>query len=202
MQATLTAPERPRADDESRQALAVLVVVAVGLLLGWLLMMSIENRSVSFRSADGTISLSYPTTWLTSKVDDGMLLNVADPVTAGALRPSLKVYVRPLAQGQRLMDAATTWTLGRMSALREFRDLGTETTTVNGQSALRVSYAYVADPPAGLGPASLPIVVQASDTIVVQGNQFVVFSAAGDASQDKDASALANVLASVKLAGK
>jgi hypothetical protein len=139
---------------------------------------------------------------MAGKADDGTLLSIANPVAAGAFRPTLKVYVRTLPQGQRLMDAATTWTLGRMSALREFHDLGTEEATINGQPALRVNYAYVADPPVGMGAASLPIVVQASDTVVVQGNQFFVFSSVSDASQDKDTAALARVLTSVRLTGK
>ncbi len=202
MQATITAPEQPRPHEESRQALAVIVVVFAGLCLGWLLMMGIEGRSTSFRSADGALSLSYPVSWMASKADEGTLLSIANPVSLASFRPTLKVYARTLAQGQRLMDAATSWTLGRMKALREFHDLGTEETTVAGRAALRVNYGYVADPPAGLGPARLPIVVRASDTIVLLGNQFVVFSAVSDASQDSGDPTFAKVLATVKLTGK
>lgn len=202
MQATIIAPEKPRPNEESRQALAVIIVVITGLCLGWLLMTDIEGRSMSFRSAGEAVSLSYPVSWMAGKAEEGTLLSIANPVSLASFRPTLKVYTRPLAQGQRLMDAATVWTLGRMKELREFRDLGAEQTTIAGRAALRVNYGYVADPPAGLGPAGLPIVVRASDTIVLLGSQFVVFSTVSDAGQDSGDPTFARVLATVKLTDK
>jgi len=202
MQATLVAPEKPRAGEETRAALLVVLVVAVALLLGWLLKMSVAGRTTTFNGLGGAVSLKYPASWVTGVADEGTPLTVYSPLSAGSFRPTFTVYARTLQKGQKLVDVATAWTMGRGAALREFHDLGSEQVTLAGQPAIRVNYAYIADPPSGSGPATLPAVVQASDTVVVQGSQYIIFSAADDANQDARAPQLDTILASIKLAGR
>lgn len=198
MQATLTIPEGPRPGEHDRSALAVFLLLLVGLALGWAVKASIEGRTASFGALDGALTLSYPAVW-TAGTGDGALLSVTDRQAASVFNPVFAVYSRDLAEGKRLIDAATAWTLGRVSQLPEFRDLGTEETMLAGRAALRINYAYVAEPPAGAGRATLPIVVLAADTIVVQGKGYLVFSSASDASAGEVDPRLSSIMASVKL---
>jgi hypothetical protein len=201
MQAPIAVPQPPRAGEHTRNAGAVILVVAVALAMGWLLLTSVEGRSSTFTSPDAAISLAYPAAWTETKAEDGTLLSIADRYSPG-IRPTFKVYVRGSSQDQRLVDAATAWTMNRMYALPEFRDLGAEETTLADRPAIALNYAYVAEPPAGAGPATLPIVARARDTIVLLDGKYVVFSATGNAALNNLDPQFARILASVKLAGK
>jgi hypothetical protein len=51
-----------------------------------------------------------------------------------------------------------------------------------GQEALAIEYAYVDSPKAGWATsASLPVVVQAVDTVAIRGDQVYIFTYAADA---------------------
>lgn len=201
MQASIAVPKPPEAGEHTRNAWAVVLVVAVALVFGWLLKTTTEGRSTAFTSADHRISLSYPAAWTAGRSEDGVLLSVSGLYSSG-MRPSLRIYTRALGPEQRLADAAMAWTMSRMNALHDFRDLGSEATTLAGQSAIVLNYAYIAEPPAGAGPATLPVVARGRDTIVLLDNQYVVFSAASDAAQGELDPQLARILRSIKLAGK
>jgi len=201
MQASIAVPRPPKAGEHTRNAWAVALTVAVVLLVGWLLKTMVEGRSTAFASPDGKVSLSYPAGWTVSKAEEGTLLSVSNLYAPG-MPPALKVFSRTLAQDQRLADAAIAWTMSRMNALHEFRDLGAVETTLAGKPAIALNYAYVAEPTAGAGPATLPIVARGRDTIVLLDKEYVVFSATSDAAQGELDPQLARILDGVKLAGK
>jgi hypothetical protein len=199
MQASQAIPQTPQAGEEQRSALAVIVVVVAGLILGLALKASVEWRATAFEAPGGLLSLRYPSSWVAGSPLPATLLTVTDRRSAALFDPTFAVYERDLKQGQRLVDAVDVWVLGRVRSLREFRDLGSEQVTFAGRPATRLNYAYVADPPPGAGPATLPIVVRCIDTIVLAGDQFLVFSAQSDASQGELDSRLGSILSSVKL---
>ena len=202
MHTTVAVPQKPHAGEHQRTALAVLMVALVALLLGWALKTSVESRSSQFTALGGALSLRYPAAWVVSKGDEDTLLVVSDPHAHSSFDPTLIVHVRTLPEGQRLIDVATSWALGRARVLREFHDLGSEETTLGGKPAVRLNSAQVADPPRGVGMAALPIVVRGADTIVIQGNQYLVFSAASEAVAGELDPRFAAILSSVKLTGK
>jgi hypothetical protein len=203
MQATMTAPAKPQAGEEQRALLWVILTVAVGLLLGLALKTSVEGRSSSFNAPDGAFTLSYPSGWVMGKGDEGNPLAVSDSTSPTGFVSTLTVRTRSLPQGQTLNDAATSWTLSQGKALREFSGLGSQATTLAGQPAIRLDYAYIATPRAGVGLVAIPVVVKASDTLVVSGNSVLIFGAAADANHyDTYAPRFKAILSSVKLAAK
>jgi hypothetical protein len=204
MQATIAAPEKPRAGEEQRLALYVALTALVAVLLGWLLKVSVEQRTAGFNGLGGALTLRYPAGWVLGRAEDeSTLLTVYDPRSAAAFNPTFTVRAQPMVQGQSLLDAATAWTLGRTAALREFHDLGTEQTFLAGRIAVRVHYAYIADPPPGSGPATLPIVARGADTLVVYGDQLLIFSGVADANDCEEyGPRFARIVASVRLAAK
>lgn len=203
MQATIAVPEKPRPGEEQRLALYVALTALVAVLLGWLLKVNVENRTASFSGLGGALTLRYPAAWVLGKSGEGTLLTVYDPRSAAVFHPTFTVQVQPMPEGQTLLDAATNWTLSRNAVLREFHDLGTEQTFLAGRLAVRVHYAYIADPPPGSGLATLPIVARGTDTLVVHGGQLLIFSEVADTNDYEEyGPRLAKITASVRLAGQ
>ncbi len=201
MDTVVSVPRPPQAGEHTRNAWAVVCAVGVALLLGWLLKTSVEGRSIAFTSPDGAVSLTYPAAWTAAKSEDGVWLSVSDLYATG-MPASFKVYARAADPGMRLSDAAIAWTMSRMTALHEFRDLGSIETTLSGHPAIMLNYGFVADPPGGSGLATLPVVARGRDAIVVLGQQYLVFSATYDAAQRDVEQKMARILDSVSLSGK
>jgi hypothetical protein len=204
MQATIAVPEKPRAGEEQRLNILVVLTVIVALLLGWALKANVESRTSSFTGLSGALSVKYPATWLVGRPEnDQTILTVFDPRSPASLHPTFSVTVRPMPKDQRLLDAAMSWTLSRNTDLRAFQDLGTEQTFLDGKMAVRLDYAYIADPPPGSGPATLPIVARGTDILVTQGDQLVVLSGVSDANFYEEYNPrLAEIFKSVRLAGQ
>ena len=179
---TVRVPERPRAGEELRNNLLMILVIAVALILAWVLMSLVESRMAAYNAPDGSRAVKYPAGWvLAAASDPDTLLEVYDAKAASTYHPTFRVQRRAAPQGQSLLDAATAQSLRRRGALREYQELRTEEATVAGQRAIRVNYGYVADPPAGAGLATLPVVVEATDLLVMRDGQLLVFTMASEA---------------------
>jgi HAMP domain-containing protein len=202
MQATLAVPEKPRPGEEQRLNILVIATLVIALLIGWGIKTGVEGRTRTLTALGGALSLRYPATWVAGQAtDETTLLTVSDPRSSAALNPTFSVLALPMPKGQRLLDVATNWALSQSRVLREFQDLGTEQTFLSGHLAVRLNYAYIADPPEGSGPATLPIVARATATFVAYGDQLLIFNAVSDASQyDEYGPRLAKIAASVWLA--
>ena len=202
MQATLAVPEKPRAGEEQRLNILIIITLIVALLIGWVIKTNIEGRTRSLTALGGALTVRYPETWVTGQsTDETTLLTVSDPRSAAAINPTFTVQAIPMPQNQRLLDVATNWALSQSRVLREFQDLGTEQTFVNGLMAVQLNYAYIANPPVGSGPSVLPIVAHANTTLVAYGDQLLIFSAVSDANlYDEYGPRLAKIMASVTLA--
>jgi hypothetical protein len=199
----MTVAARPHAGEEQRAVLWVILTALVGVLLALALKTTVEGRSTAFSALGGDVSLQYPSAWVLGKASEGTLLTVSDPRSPSSFSSLITVRTRPLAQGEQLIDAATSWALSQNRTLREFSDLGSEQTTLAGRPAIRLNYAYVAPVPAGAGRATLPVVARATNTLVIAGNQVLIFGAASDANRyESYADLFQKMLSSVKLAAK
>lgn len=183
----------PTASAERTANLLVLIVVALALGLGWGLKVYVDSRTAIF--SDPVLAFAYPATWVTDQDDDANPM-VRNPHSGPTLFNSRLAVIHsaapksPLPDGSPLADAATAWALKRSTALSTFRNLATldrdpatdQPLTLAGQPAIRVDYAYVADPGTALGQPGIPIVVRGSDYVTLIGDQLTVLS--GQASAD------------------
>ncbi|MFQ5612721.1 MAG: hypothetical protein ACE5H9_11375 [Anaerolineae bacterium] len=156
----------------------VWALVIVLLVAGLLVKNAVQGRTESF-SADG-VSLSYPATW-TRLTGPDQLLFAGDPFSSAQAPTGVIVRQMPLAEMGRnlssLSDLALAWTTRQGRELQAFRSLSVEPTTVNGQEAVMVEYAYV--PQGGAGRA--PAVARARDYLLRQGDALTIITLAADA---------------------
>ncbi len=220
MQTAVTAKPQTRLRGEGLTEWLVIGLVILALIAGWVLKVSIQGQTATFASE--ALSVRYPVDWLLGK-DEEALFTVRDPdspstfntVFSARVEPMGEVEeqeyvfkvegvdasVKPLGQVTGLNAAANRLVMRRNRELKEYNVLAVRATTLMGQEALAIEYAYVDSPRAGWATsASLPVVVQALDTVTVKGDQVYVFTYAADANifaQEKDP--LAAILESVSL---
>jgi hypothetical protein len=176
----------------------------------------IQGQTATFASE--ALSVRYPVDWLLER-DEETLLTVRDPDSPSTFKTTFSVRVEPLEEPEEReyvfkvegVDASVkplgqvmglnAAIMSRNKELKEYNILSTEETTLMGQEALAIEYAYVDSPRAGWATgASLPVVVQAVDTVTIKGDQVYVFTYAADANifaQEKDT--LAAILESAHL---
>jgi hypothetical protein len=166
----------------------VFLVVAIALLAGWFLKMSIEGRSETFTG--GNLSISYPASWVRegSAPDQGLALKASNLHSTSLYRPNVAIQLTQAAPAlpgteDQLTPTVTTWTFGNSQKLANYRVLGTEKVEVTGQPASRVDYTYVSEPIASPYRRALPVVVEAVDYIILYGDSAYVVTLAADAQQ-------------------
>jgi hypothetical protein len=220
MQTIATAKPQARLRGEGLTEWLVIGLVILALIAGWVLKVSIQGQTATFASE--TLSVRYPVDWLLGK-DEQALFTVRDPdspstfntVFSARVEPlgeveeqeyvfkveGVDASVKPLGQVTGLNVTANRLVMRRNKELKEYNVLSARATTLMGQEALAIEYAYVDSPRAGWATsASLPVVVEAVDTITVKGDQVYVFTYAADANifaQEKDT--LSAILESVRL---
>ena len=84
---------------------------------------------------------------------------------------------------------------------RRLSMLGTQTDSINGEAATTMNYAYVVVPEAGTaGSARVPVVVEATDTLVKRNGQLVIVHFSSESSSFATLADLrAKLISSVKL---
>jgi hypothetical protein len=162
--------------------LLVVVVVVVALLLGWAFKGWVQGQTVSFTSDDGVVSLSYPDRWL-EQIDKEALVTASDVRAEGAFKPFFSLRVREMDPGRPLTenDLLVALSLDRAEGLTAYRVLSVGQGTVGGMEASSVEYAYVAEPAGGI-QASVPVVVEAIDWVVIRESKayILTFAAMAD----------------------
>ncbi len=191
---TLTVPQRTRRDRFADWAVIGLVVIA--LIAGWLIKSSAENLTQSISGDVG--SLTYPSGWLADK-SDGLL--VQDNRTASGVPTSFSVAVETVDADQDLKALSTQQTIGLAQDLDGFSMLSTKPDSVNGETAVTLSYAYVVVPEVGTASSDrVPVVAEATDTLIKRGDQLYVLRFSADsASFASLGDVRARLLGSVKL---
>jgi len=216
MQTVATAKPQARLRREGLTEWLVIGLVILALVAGWALKEFIQGQTATFASE--ALSVRYPVDWLLEK-DEEALLTVRDPDSPSTFKTAFSVRVEPLEEPEEReyvfkvegVDASVkplgqvmglnAAIMRRNKELKEYNILSTKETTLMGQEALAIQYAYVDSPRAGWATgASLPVVVQAVDTVTIKGDQVYVLTYAADANifaQEKDT--LAAILESVRL---
>ncbi len=185
---TFVAPPQPRPGEAAREGVLVVLTFVVAMVAAWLLKDSVQLRTTNFTSPDGLVSVSYPASWFTAPstsagpAGSSTLLDVYDPQSGTTFATRFQIQRRPVPKGSSLMQLRALTAGNRDVSLRDYRELSSHQVTLGGQPAIQVIYGYVADAPAGAGPATLPVVVQATDELVIQGGQLLTFTSMSDAS--------------------
>ena len=202
MQTVATAKPQARLRGEGLTEWLVIGLVILALIAGWVLKASIQGQTATFASE--TLSVRYPVDWLLGK-DEEALFTVRDPDSLSTFKTTFSARmeplgeveeeeeyvfkvegvdasVKPLGQVTGLNAAANRLIMRKNNDLKEYNVLSTTPTTLLDQNAIAIEYAYVDSPRAGWATApSLPVVVQAVDTVTVRGEQVYIFTYAADA---------------------
>jgi hypothetical protein len=150
--------------------LAVIVVTLVAVILGWLLMSSVQSRSIAFEAAG--VKALMPAGWLTDRDDSGVILHTTELGGSG-FGTTYQLEVVPVASGAKPADVASLYSLNRAQDLLAVHILDQQEVSVNGQDGYKVTYAYV-DADSDLTRANIPVVVRGADYIFVAGDHAVV----------------------------
>lgn len=173
----------PRREHQSHEAeWLVILTVTAALVLGWLLRSAVVNQMNT--ATVGQMTVAYPTGWVVSR-PPGALFDARD-LNQGAFAPEIRVAevakssLTPksatAAKNWGLTDVASAWSLQRARGLLGYRVLDISPATVAGRPAVRVTYAYVSNG-SETATNALPSVIEASDTIVPEGDQFAIMTA-------------------------
>jgi len=160
--------------------LGVAIVVLVALLLGLGMRFQVEGRVKQFQDPNSPFRLSYPAAWGFADSLQDVLLKVEDPSADSAFKTAMTIESRELDPAspptlQTLIDRR----VGQRSGLTGYHFLANADATIGGAKGARIEYAYVVQPNDEPRRASLPVVVQAREYIIVGNDRtyFVMLSA-------------------------
>ena len=186
--AASTSVAQPRPGEAAREAALVALTFVVAMIAAWLLRDAVLLRTATFTSPDGLVSVSYPASWFLAPSTTGgsagssTLLDVYDPQSGTASPTRFLIHLRPVPAGSSLTQLRALTAGSRDVALQDYRELASHQVTLDGHPAIQVTYAYVADASTGAALAALPIVVQATDDLVIDGGQLITLTSMSDAS--------------------
>jgi hypothetical protein len=191
---TPTAPRRIHRDRFADGAVIGLVVIA--LFAGWSIKAGAEGATQSLSSEIG--SFDAPIGW---RSDKSAGLAAQDMRTASGVPTTFSLTAEALDGDPSLNALSTRRTIELAQDLDGFSMLGTRADTVNGEAATTLHYAYVVVPEAGLaGSERLPVVVQATETLIKRGGRLVVVRFSSESSSFAGLADLhAKIIGSVKL---
>ncbi|MEP7190721.1 MAG: hypothetical protein ABI901_16140 [Roseiflexaceae bacterium] len=148
--------------------LGVAIVVLVALLLGLGMRYQVEGRVKQFQDANSPFRMSYPAAWGFADSLQDVLLKVEDPNTGSTFKTTMSVESRELDPAspptiQTLIDRRVE----QRSGLTGYHFLSNGDTTVGGAKSALIEYAYIVQPNDEPRRASLPVVVQAREYIII-----------------------------------
>jgi len=168
----------------------VALAVLVALALGWLLFLRVDGRTKLYQSADTPLRVAYPATWVDSQSLQDVLLKVEDPQADSAFKTTLTVESRELdPQSPPTLQTLLDRRVDQRSQLAGYHFLANNEATVGGAKAMRLEYAYVAQPLDEPRRASLPVVVRAREYIVVAKDRTYYITLAAPENEFERASA-------------
>jgi len=179
----------------------VIGLFALALIAGWGLKSWAEGRTTAFTTLDATLSLRYPASWA-SQVKKGTLLSVRDLQSEGTFKSTFAAEAMELdpAAIKPVQDLVELFTEEKGQAVSAYRILETSDTQVDGQDAVRISYAYVDEPVESPFQTALPVVVQGVDVLVIHGSKLYAFTFSAPATTfSQQAEIMESILDSVDL---
>lgn len=159
--------------------IGVAIVVVVALALGLLLRLQVDGRTKDYTSTNPNLSLAYPAGWRSTSSNDGALLRVENPQAASAYKTNVTVDSRELDPSspptlQELVDRR----IAQHGSLTSYHLLSNTPTTVGGNKAIRLEYAYTVQPIDTPRSASLPVVVHSREYIFTTKDRSYYFTLA------------------------
>jgi hypothetical protein len=162
------AAQRPgtrRLSDDGRQFIAVLVVLAIALVLGFALKTFVEGQTRSV--SGGGLRASIPADWVYQPGGGDVAFVANDPRI-----PGHRYLVTQIAGAPGGLREVVDRYSGAKSQLHQaYQSLGGEAVTIGGRSGEAVDYAFVLD-----RTGRVPQAIQARDVFFENGNQVLVIS--------------------------
>ena len=152
----------------TRKDAGVLVVSLIALLAGFILYRLIDTRVEVFQEQDSPFRIAYPAGWEKAASLSDSVIKLQDPETASAYKTNVIVIRRDLDPAspptlQTLLDRRVQ----ERSKLTGYHFLGSRDATVAGAKGIELGYAFTTQPIDQPRSASLPVVVQTRDVILV-----------------------------------
>jgi hypothetical protein len=170
--------------------LGVAIVVLAALGLGLALRFQAVGQVTQFQDPDSPFRMSYPAAWNFADSLQDVLLKVENPYTDSAFKSTITVESRELDPAslptlQTLIDRRVE----QRGGLTGYHFLSNADATVGGAKSARMEYAYVVQPIDEPRRASLPVVVQAREYIIVGANRtyYVTLNAPENAFEEASA---------------
>ncbi len=164
----------------TRKDVGVLLVSALALVAGFIIHRVVDARLEVYQEPESTFRLAYPSGWEKGTTLSDSLLKVQDPETGSAYKSNVVVIRRDLDIAspptlQTLLDRRVE----ERNKLTGYHFLGSRETTVGGTKGVELGYAFTTQPIDQPRSASLPVVVQTRDVILVgrQTSYYVTLSA-------------------------
>ncbi len=150
---------------------AVIALVVVALILGWVLREATLFRTMPFTLDDAGITGRCPANWVREMGDDP-LLQARDPL-GGEFDPVLALRSRPLAAEVEAVVALDALALERAQRTAAYQSLDTVQVLVDGKVAIQRTFAYVHT---DTNPYvdRLPVVVRGSDLALRDGGRVII----------------------------
>jgi|HigsolmetaAR202D_1030399.scaffolds.fasta_scaffold19686_2 hypothetical protein len=166
-----------------RKDLGVVLVLLLALALALLIRARVDGRSTEFQTDLAPIRLSYPATWSPASSLQDVLLKVENPYTDSTYKTTMTIESRDLDPAalpslQELVDRR----IEQRSELVGYHLLSANPTQVDQAEANAIEYAYIIQPIDEPRRASLPVVVQAREYVIVAGDisYYITLSAPAD----------------------
>jgi len=173
--------------------LGVAFVVIVALLLGWLLREATLSRTIAYQDSETGFSLQFPAAWSTADSLQDVLLKVENPNTGSAYKTNLVVEARDLdPQNPPTLQEFVDRRVTQKGSLTGYHFIGEQDATVDGNKSREIKYAYVVQPIDQPRRASLPVVVEAREVIVVGKDRVYYITVAAPQDEFDAASAQLN----------
>jgi hypothetical protein len=152
--------------------LAILILIA-----GWVMKTTVEGDRTAFHDPDAGFSLEYPSTWTPSD-RKGFVFSIHKLRAEGRIKPGLWIEVKepPSQPDPQIQALVTPLTVDRGRQLFGYRVLSVTETQLDGESAMQIEYAYVDLPPGSATQSSLPVVVRAVDTLILDHDKITIIT--------------------------
>lgn len=166
-----------------RWATYLTMLVALGALLGGLLLRSnTENATFPFTDTKTGLSVRYPAGWLLERGGerDDFVMRAQDPA-AIPFKTTISLSSLLLGQDTTVYEVTELLEIRRAQSLSSYRTLDiTPITLPGGLQATQMTYSYAFSEP---NPSlkSLPVIVRASDVIILNRGQAIVATYLSDA---------------------
>jgi len=174
----------PTPAEFARNDWALALTAVIALLIGLVLRITITTQTNTY-AIPGGAAVVYPSNWVADTTASENLFNTSNPRSGSTFATHIALLSAPLGANSTLSDVAIQWTLDLSNEREHFRSISSQATRAAGTDGVKITYAYVAD----VGSSSLsqlPVVVQATDTLLLVNGQVYVLRYEADATVYND----------------